>query len=132
MKLNAAQKSASVWIGLGVLVLGVAYGVYKAFTDFNKGTPYEGTGAVGTLGNVADQLSGGTLSAAGSAIGISLFDLTHADYTPGVFYTVTFPDGVRHAVNADDVNESSGRFLRENVQYILKKDAAGKRVAVRA
>lgn len=41
----------------------------NAIANINQGTPFEGTGPIGTIGHAADTVSGGLLSRAGSAIG---------------------------------------------------------------
>ncbi len=46
-----------------------------AVAEINEGTPYEGAGALGTLGNVTDKASGGVLSRVGSGIGLFFSDL---------------------------------------------------------
>lgn len=50
----------------------------KAVGEVNKGTPYEGAGVVGTLGNVTNQVSGGFFERIGSSIGGALADLKDA------------------------------------------------------
>lgn len=139
--MNAEQKSAAIWVGIGAAVLGVLYVVYKSLTDFNKGTPYEGTGAVGTLGNVADQLSGGALSSAGSAIGIALFDLTHSDYANSMNYTFKFSadPSIGGQIEADRVDEDTGIFTYhsslatskkfDGKRFKLRRDKDGKKYA---
>lgn len=66
-----------------LLVGGVIFGfivignLFKArLLAINEGTPFEGAGVLGTLGNVTDAASGGLLSAAGSRIGLFFSDLT--------------------------------------------------------
>lgn len=60
----------------------------KAADDFNRGTAYasDKAGAVGTavrtLGNVANQASGGILGDFGGWLGGAIYDLTHAAYDP--------------------------------------------------
>lgn len=49
-----------------------------AVAEVNKGTPYEGAGVVGTLGNVTNQVSGGLFERIGSSIGGALADLKDA------------------------------------------------------
>ena len=41
----------------------------SAVADINEGTPFEGTGVVGAVGNVTNVASGGVLANIGSAIG---------------------------------------------------------------
>ncbi len=127
--------SAAVWVTLAAVAGGIVYAVYKSFTNFNKGTPYEGTGAVGTLGNVADQLSGGVLSATGSAIGTTLYDWTHSDESVTATTLIfTFKDtGLKGAVNEDQVDPLGFfNYYKTGVRYQLKKDASGNRIAVKA
>jgi len=87
MKLPAGTQGYIVLAGLGIVGVLVAYWIVKrtvsdaatAVADVNKGTPYDGTGVVGTLGHGFDAASGGTLSGIGSWIGGKLYDLTHND-----------------------------------------------------
>ncbi len=55
--------------------------------EFNEDTPFENGGVVGTLGNVANEASGGILSDLGSAIGTffsgSFFDRRTVDDLTG-------------------------------------------------
>lgn len=135
VKLNAAQMSSAVWIGLGVAALGVAYVVYKSFGKFNEGTPYEGTGAVGTLGNIANQVLGGAPADIGSAIGTTLYDWTHDDSNANsVDLIFTFQDsGKKGTVDASTVDKNGYfRYWRDGVRYQLKKDAKGNRIAIKA
>ena len=121
-------------IGAAVAAVGgvLYYIVYKIMNP-NAGTPYAGTGAVGTLGNVFDQLSGGALSAAGSAIGTTLYDWTH-DNEQGLSDTYLFTiqgTTTRGAVNASEVGPT-GIFVRraDGKTYTLKRDDKGNRIAV--
>ena len=75
---------------VGGLVLGVVI-VSKLFKDqianVNEGTPFEGAGVVGTLGNATNAASGGILANVGSAIGEffsgSIFDRRDIDDLTG-------------------------------------------------
>lgn len=72
-----------------VIVIGVVYFLgrktvkdtrdYVADTvsSINEGTPYEGTGVVGTLGHGVNVLTGNWLDDFGSWIGGSIYDMTH-------------------------------------------------------
>lgn len=94
-------------VGVAVVaVLGVAaYTVYRVL-DINKGTPYEGGGVVGTLGNLTNQVLGGAPQAIGEALGSAFApDESGANLT----YAFTFPDGTRGAVNSNAV-DSQGYF----------------------
>lgn len=118
----------------GALLAGVALvsWLINRFTNFNKGTPFENTGAVGTLGNVTNQVLGGAPQAIGEKLGGALADLTLDDFDD-VTYVFTFVDtGVKGAVNSGDVN-SQGFFdyWRDGKRYQLKKDSSGNKVAIR-
>ena len=75
----------AIVIGVGALaVVGLilffrkqAAAAIQAVADVNKGTPYEGAGVVGTLGNAANQVSGGVLADFGSWLGGKVYDITH-------------------------------------------------------
>lgn len=73
-------------IGAGVLVAGlVVYffgrktiaGAVDAVSNVNAGTPYEGGGLLGTLGNITNRASGGFLERFGSWLGGSIYDVVH-------------------------------------------------------
>ena len=68
---NATMKDHSIVAVVGILLAGaVGYGIYRAYIalrDVNKGTPFEGTGAVGTLAHATDAVLGGAPSAVGEA-----------------------------------------------------------------
>lgn len=88
----ATNKNVQGVIALAGLV-GIAYWVYtkakaeaaaaaSAVANVNKGTAYEGSGVVGTLGNAANQASGGVLQSIGESIGGKLFDWFGDTYDP--------------------------------------------------
>lgn len=58
-----------------LIVAALAIGGWYAFkkldeaANINRGTAFEGAGAVGTLGNVTDQISGGFFSRVGRGLG---------------------------------------------------------------
>jgi len=108
------KTSTKIWIGVG-LAAGVALVVWlrKKNFDPNKGTPYEGFGLPGTLGNFFNQLLGGAPEAAASAIGDWFVPDPAGD---SVFYIVNFPDGERHAIGAGTV-ASDGTFDYNSVHY---------------
>lgn len=66
----------------GVLLVGFllrrqAAAAVEAVAAINEGTPFEGAGVVGTLGNITNQASGGILADIGSGIGLffsNIFD----------------------------------------------------------
>jgi hypothetical protein len=71
--------SALVFVGLFLFLKQQGTAAAKAVANVNKGTPYEGTGAVGTLGNVANQISGGSLASIGESLGSKVYDLFNSD-----------------------------------------------------
>lgn len=85
MKINSGTGWALA-IGVGGLVVYLLWNKVaaagKAVANVNKGTPYAGAGVVGTVGNLTNQVSGGTLASLGDWIGGSLYDLTHSAYDP--------------------------------------------------
>jgi len=134
MKKIAGLPSKYYVIGGAVGVVGFAlWYFWDSLMNINKGTPYEGAGAVGTLGNVTDQLLGGAPSAIGSAIGVTLYNWTHSD-DAALSDTLLFTfaaTGVKSAVNESDV-DPQGFFthFRDGQRYQLKRDANGNRYAV--
>jgi len=121
-------------IGAAVAAVGGAiYWLFYRITNPNAGTAYEGYGAVGTLGNLTNQLLGGAPEAVGSAIGTTLYNWTHDD-EDGLSDTYLFTiQGTtqRGAVNANEVGPT-GLFVRrsDGKTYTLKRDASGNRIAV--
>lgn len=53
-----------------------------AVQNVNQGTPYEGYGALGTLGNLTNTISGGVFQRIGESLGESIFDIFHKPYDP--------------------------------------------------
>lgn len=120
--------------GAAVLVLGVVYylarktisdavdaagGILSGDNALTKGTAYEGAGVAGTLGAATNAVTGGTLEKIGSAIGGKLYDWFGSDPpATDTFYTVVFPDGKRHAVNAATVS-GAGYFTYSGTRYKL-------------
>jgi hypothetical protein len=129
--------------GAAFVVVGfIGWQVYKKIRDFNKGTPYEGAGVIGTLGNATDKVLGGAPSAVGGAVGRALYDWFHpVEADSMITYTFdiegapyTFADGKvlsRGAVNAEDV-DGKGYFHYHGERMRLRQDSSGKRVAVPA
>jgi hypothetical protein len=119
----------------GLAIAGVVLALYvvNKFSNFNKGTPYEGAGAVGTLGNVANQVLGGAPAAAGSAVGIALYNLTHDDGLNLVDYTFTFVSKptVRGVVAADLVDDDTGIFEYRGSGASKAPEYIGKRFRLR-
>lgn len=67
-----------IYLGVAIVGLYIAKEVVKnsadAITTFNDGTPFEGAGVVGTVGNITNKASGGILARIGSSIGGALAD----------------------------------------------------------
>ncbi len=75
---------------LGFLVRKQAAAALQAVADVNVDTPFEGTGVIGTLGNITDKASGGILSNVGSAVGLffsDIFDTRSVDDLTGAGFT---------------------------------------------
>lgn len=70
-----------ILLGLGAVLAAsfvlrkVAAAPVEAIANVNVDTPFEGFGAVGTVGNVTDKLSGGFFATIGGAIGRGLFSI---------------------------------------------------------
>jgi len=123
------KTETKITLGVVASVAVAAWYFWDKLMDFNKGTAYEGTGAVGTLGNVANQLSGGALQTAGETLSRWTYDLLHTDELGDMtYYTVTFPDGARHAIGASLLSKS-GTFMYDGKTWTLYQDAAGKKFA---
>lgn len=82
---KAAAYGAAILVG-GVVIYVIVSGLGKKALDkianINEGTPYEGTGPVGTLGHATDAVSGGLLSTFGGWLGRTIYDATHKEYKP--------------------------------------------------
>lgn len=119
-------------LGVGVAVVAAIYffgaRVFNAVKNINQGTPYEGAGAVGTLGNFTNQLLGGAPQSLGEQLS-SWFEPSY-DGGEDVFYTVIFPDNARHAIGASTVS-SGGMFTYQGVKYRMGINQGGYKVAVR-
>ena len=123
----------------GVIILGFVYYLTRktisdvgSATGFNTaGTPFEGAGVVGVVGNVVNKATGGVLASAGERI--SRYFAPLDDPSPNLFYTATFPDGQRHAI-ASTLVDKSGFFFYKGLRYRLafNTETPAKRVAVQA
>jgi len=66
----------------------------------------------------------------GESIANALYDWVNPDQVGvSVFYTVTFPDKIRHAIPANLVDPDGG-FVLSGVSYMIKNDANGNHFAV--
>jgi hypothetical protein len=71
---------------IGFLIRRQAAVAVEAIADINVGTPFEGAGVIGAVGNVTNVASGGILAQTGSAIGeffSGLFDTRTLDELTG-------------------------------------------------
>ena len=66
---------AGAIVAVGFLLRKQVSDAVEAVENVNEGTPFEGTGVIGTLGNVTNQASGGILGRIGEAIGGAAADL---------------------------------------------------------
>jgi hypothetical protein len=119
---------------LGLAALGVAWYVYKKFpaaiADVNKGTAYQDTGIVGTLGHGTDVLSGGTLSQLGTFLGGTAYDWFNPSGSPDTYYGVVFPDGQTHAVHSTDIDKDGYFYSNADSTYYRIKLSGSTRIAV--
>lgn len=138
MKSNAILSQPPVQLAFAaILVIGFVYiltrktvsDIFSGVSDVNKGTPFEGSGVVGTIGNATNTVLGGAPAAVGEKISRFFFPMD--DATENLFYVATFPDGQRHAVPSLTVN-AQGFFYRGGVRYRLGFNSDGKRIAVSA
>lgn len=117
---------------VGGLVLGLVWYVLSRFRNYTKDTPYEGAGALGVLGKATDDLAGGKLSQAGSALGQTLYDWTHNDGAIAadvdVLIPVIFPNGTKRTIS--DRRLTLGRFQLDGQSYRLQRDGTGQAYAV--
>jgi hypothetical protein len=96
MNVTGVLNTKAGMIGAGVLVVGaliyffgkraaaVVTDAVDAIGKVNEGTPYEGAGVVGTLGNLTNQISGGSLQSFGEWIGGKAYELFNKPYDPNV------------------------------------------------
>jgi len=94
---------------------GAAGGIISGNNAATSGTDYEGKGLGGTLGAVTNAATGGALGAVGGWIaGL----LSSDDAGESLYYTVTFPDGARHAIPSLSV-AANGTFTYAGKKYLL-------------
>lgn len=129
--MKLAQAPLILYSTAALAVAGVlAYLLFKG-RDFNKGTAYADTGAVGTLGNATNQLLAGVPQLAGEAIGETVYSWFHPESTDAdIYYAVLFPDASRHAIRGTNI-DSDGYFSLDGVRYRIGYNSAGLRVAQR-
>lgn len=142
--MNAVTKKyLPVAVG-GVLLIGIAVwlgrkffsaaidtvgGVFSGNNAVTAGTPYAGTGVLGTLGGSVNAISGGAFQAIGETI--SSWFTPNVQPTGNLYYTVTFPDGKRHAI-VDTSVDRSGYFTYQGTRYRLGISRDNARIAVAA
>lgn len=105
----------------------------NAITEAARTEAYTGKGIVGTTGAAADIASGGFFSQTGEVIGGAVYGWFHPSFTEKVvdtYYNVGFPDGTRHAVQAQTV-DNDGYFFYSGVKYRMALDENGNRWAVK-
>jgi hypothetical protein len=122
------MKYRNYLIGGGIIAGGlIAWYIYRKVTG--AGTPYENKGAVGILANATNTLLGGAPQAVGETLSRWTYDILNGDdIGETTFYTVTFPDGTKHAIGATTVSKS-GAFAYNGKTYTLYVDASGKKFA---
>lgn len=93
---NLTKDPIKLAIGVGLIVAvlyfvgrvavkdaaGVVGGIASGNNALTNGTPYQGTGVVGTIAAAANSASGGALQSIGEAIGGWVYDATHKAYDP--------------------------------------------------
>jgi hypothetical protein len=82
----------------------------------------------------AGTVASGVLNApaqAGTSLSNALFDWLNPYPQNDTYYTVTFPDGSRHAIHSTDVG-ADGSFTYGGSNYSLKTDVTGTRYAAMA
>jgi hypothetical protein len=95
-KINVPEGYALL-IGVGVVGFIVLASYLKAqaaaagnaLGNINAGTPYDGFGVVGTLGNAVNQTLGGAPASIGDSVGGWLYDLFNPAYDPNADTAVT-------------------------------------------
>jgi len=98
---NAKDYAVLLGAAAGVAILLYMFGKKQvkdaaaAVANVNQGTPYEGTGVVGTVGHATDAASGGLLSGLGGWLGRSIYDLTHDEYDPNAPVTTSRKQAVQ-------------------------------------
>jgi len=138
---NILKSQEGQWVVLGLVAIAVVYyvgkhllsaagGVITGDNALTQGTPYQGAGVPGTLGAVANDVSGGTLSTFGSWLGGLIPDGS----SQAVSYNVIFPDGSRHYIQSSDVTADGYGggglgFVYQGVTYSLGQDSNGNHVA---
>lgn len=123
------KKEHWLYVGVAASVAVAVWYFWDKLANFNKGTAFENTGAVGTLGNATNQLLGGAPAAIGETLSRWTFDLLNSDAGgDNTYYTVTFANGERHAVAASTVGRD-GKFVYGGKTYTLYVDASGKKYA---
>lgn len=132
MSAASGASKALPWLIGGGIVAAVVWYLWNRFGNYTKDTPYEGFGAVGALGKATDDLAGGKLSQAGSAIGQTLYDWTHNDGAIAadvdVLIPVIFPNGSKRTIS--DRRLTLGRFQLDGQSYRLQRDGTGQAYAV--
>lgn len=129
----AAGVALLVWVVYSLVrksIKDTAEGVGGLFTGNNpitKDTVYEGAGILATVGAATNAVTGGLLEKGGEKIA-SWFAPSYK--TADLFLVTIFPDGAKHAIDANTV-DSSGFFDYKGTKYRMGYNQANQRVAVR-
>lgn len=102
-------------------------GIVSGNNAVTRGTVYEGTGTLGTIGAATDAVSGGVLSAVGEKIS-SWFTPTQTG--ADLYFRTIFPDASVGAVPSNSI-DAQGYFTYKGGRYRMGFNASGYRVAVR-
>lgn len=129
-------------VSVGVLTAGVllyffgskllrgAGGLLSGNNSLTKGTPYAGAGVVGTAGAATNKVLGGAPQAIGERLGDTLYSWFGHQVNPNApIYLVMFPDGKRHAVDSNAIDQS-GYFTYQGIRFKLGM-MSGQRAATR-
>lgn len=137
-----ARNALPIGLGVAAVLLGVYYVTRKAVgaaadtvagiatgnNALTDGTPYAGTGVLGTLGAATNAVSGGAFQAIGERI-VSVFtpDVSDAERYD-LMYGVLFPDGRRRAVRATEISKD-GVYAKDGALWLIGYNQANERIA---
>lgn len=96
----------------------------------DAGYNYSGFGLLSTPAAATNLAIGGAPAALGEGIGGGLFSIfgSSSSAADATYYTVTFPDGSRHAIKSANV-DSTGNFAYGGTNYRLGDDGSGNKLA---
>jgi len=141
-----AKNALPIALGAAVL-LGVVYylgrktvsdvasgvgGLVSGDNAITKGTAYESTGAVGTLGASVDAIAGSALSRLGEWLGETSYNIFNPQPTGySMTYIVIMPDGSKKGINSESL-DSQSRFTLNGKRWQIVINQANQKVAVAA